>query len=372
MIKYLIYTIVLLLLVPFVAYSGEFGIVDLELSEMLNDDWVLEGEIAKYAKHPVSFDLIFFLSDKGCIDSLQFDSADGYEYIESVMGSLKSIDFSPSIYLGRKIPVTLPAKLEFAFIKYKSKAILKLPYNNKTGRFNRELVDKVFKYNKFSPAIVNTVPSYFCSLNSNFNFADYPFAVYKVELNSFGQVIDLQTIFSSYDHFSNIFYNILLYTDFEPARFDNGKIKSNIFVTVRFFQKLAYPIEEWPPSYDKEIDYSFEYHRISFRPYLDSIVNPPFPINMPTGGFIQENKMPYNDTVNVKVTVDIRGKIRHPIYISSYYPQSYSIAKSILKKLSYLPARNINGKKVEYEGQLSLILRSNSNNIRIITNWLRE
>ncbi len=370
--KYFIYLISLLLLSPLITLADSLNINGFEFPMILHEDWLLEGDVVKYARFPVSYDLQFFLTEKGCIDSLKYDSEDKSGLIDGILASLKNIDFSPGMYLEKNIPTILPARLEFVNRRYKQRADLKLPYDLRSKRTDRGLIDKTLGVNNFGPATINKIDQYFCYFNRNVDYADYPYAVFRVELDSSGQVDDVETIFSNHKHYSEMFSSILLYADYQPAKFEEQKIASNVFVTVRFFQKLSYPAEIWPPSYEKELDFSYEYHRISIRSYLDSIVNPPFPANLVNGGIVQKTDISFIDTVLVAVRIDTLGKIASSKYSAHYSLVAGEISKATLKKLKYLPARDINGNKIDFDGQLTLIFKNNSNNIRIVSNWLRD
>ncbi len=373
--KYSLYLISLLLLSPLITLAAGLNINGFELPMILHEDWLLDGDEVKYTRFPVSYDLQFFLSEKGCIDSLKYNFEDKSGLsglIDGVIASLKNIDFSPGKYLSKNIPTILPARLEFVTKRYKPRAELKLPYDFKSKISDRRLIDKTLKINNFGPASVTKIPSYFCRFDRNVSYDDYPYAVFRVGLDSSGQVEDIETIFSNHKHYSEMFSSILLYADYQPAKFEEQKIASNVFVTVRFFQKLSYPAEIWPPSYEKEFDFSYEYHRISFLPYLDSIVNPPFPKNLVTGGINYEKDINFNDTLQVALLIDKRGKVIGPKFMTPSSQMSEKICKSVLKKLRYLPARDKNGNKIDFNGQLTLIFKNNSNNIRIISNWLKE
>ncbi|MCP4704354.1 MAG: hypothetical protein GY865_07070, partial [candidate division Zixibacteria bacterium] len=247
-----------------------------------------------------------------------------------------------------------------------------LPYDSETNKKNGELVKKLLKDNSFSPAVVKKIPSYFCSFDEYADYGEYQFAVYDVKLGLSGEVIGVETLFSNNDHYSVMFSNIILHSEYQPVKFENKAIASNTFVTVRFFQRISYPTMDWPPSYEKVFDHSFEYHRISSGPYLDSIVNPPFPRNLISGGVTQDRDILYNDTLRVSIMVDTLGNVRQPNYISRHLSLSGEIAKTVLKKLKYLPARDICGERVQYRGELTLIFNYNSKNIRIISDWLRR
>jgi len=368
----LIYLISFLLLFSPLVLADGLNINGFEPPAILFENWLLDGDNVGYARHPISYDLRFFLSESGCIDSLKYDPDDKLGYIDGVIASLRNIDFSPGRYLDKAIPTILPARLEFVFDRNRKKALLKLPFDSNTNIKDRNLVGKILEMNNFSPASIEKIPSYFCHFDPASDYDDYPFAVYKIALDLAGQIKEIETVFSNYKHYSDMFSNVLLYAEFQPAKFKEQAIMSNIFVTVRFFQRIGYPAEIWPLSYEQENDFSYDYHRISYRPYLDSLVNPPFPANLINGGIVQQTNIVFVDTIQIDVTIDTLGNIGKSKNQLSSFSVANKISKSVLKKLKYLPARDIKGNKVNFDGQLTLIFKFNSKNIRIVSNWLRN
>lgn len=355
---------------PPIVWAGGLNINGFEPPMILIKDWLPDEVEVKYTRYPVTYELNFYLSDSGCIDSLKYYSDDELKYIDGVLDLLNNIDFSPGLYMGKEIPTILPARLEFVTKRYRPTAILKLPYDSQMDTNDGELVEKILELNKFSPASVKKVPPYFCRFKKVSNRNSYQYAIYKIELDPFGQANQIETIFTNYQHYSDMFFTVLLYSEFQPARYEGKAVSSNLFVTVRFFQKLPYPSEIWPPLNETDLDLSYDYHRISFRPYLDSIVNPPMPINLIKGGINQERNIVFIDTIQVSVTIDTLGNIKRHEYKSRQYPIGEKITKAVLKKLKYHPARDISGSKSIFEGELTVIFNLNSRNIRIVSNWL--
>ena len=109
------------MLIPMYASAGSLNINGFELPMILYQDWLLDGDNVKYTRFPVTYDLQFFLSEKGCIDSLKYYPNDKLGFIEGVLASLNNIDFSSGKYLNTEIPAILPAKLEFVYKRYRAK-----------------------------------------------------------------------------------------------------------------------------------------------------------------------------------------------------------------------------------------------------------
>jgi hypothetical protein len=366
--KFIIF--ILLLLTPLLTFAESTIINGFELPRILYQDWLQDGELVKYSRYPVFYDLQFFLSKEGCIDSLTFNADNTNEFIGGVYASLNNIDFSPARYLNENIPLILPARIEFVFEKYRPQALLYLPSESAEYSIKRDLIEKTLELNQLSPVLVKKIPSYFCHFERGSNPHEYPFAVFRVALDTAGSLASVETVFTNDRQYSNIFSNVLLYAKYLPATSNGHPIASNTYITVRFFKRVVYPTEIWPPSNEREYDFSYEYHRISYRPYIDSIVNPPFPINMSDGNIIINENIVFVDTVEVGITIDTLGNVKYRRLIEPTSVIADKTAKSIIKRLKYLPARGLDGSKIEFEGQLTIVFRNNSHNIRIISNWL--
>ena len=145
------------MLFPLFINADDLNINGFVFPAILHEDWLLDGETVKYTRFPVIYDLQFFLSEKGCIDSLKYDSEDKFGFIDGVIASLNNIDFSPGRYLDNEIPVILRAGLEFVTERYRARALLKLPFDSKKNVKNRDLINKTFEINKFSPASIKKI-----------------------------------------------------------------------------------------------------------------------------------------------------------------------------------------------------------------------
>lgn len=366
---------VLLLSPSIISATENFGIYQLDVPSMLFDNWFLDGDKIKYSHFPASFNILYYLSDKGCIDSIQCDSPDTNKFIGGVYSSLKNIDFSPAKYNDSAISIILPAKLEFFTPRYQTMVRLNFPYNHAENSFRYELVEDFLELNGFRPAAVNIIPPYYCKLGNNFNNANYPFATFRIAINETGKLTKIETICTNSEQHADLLSTVLLYAGYDAASYNNSPINSDLFVTVRFFKQIPYPTDYWPPVFSEnedKIDYSYDYHRISFRPYLDSIINPPMPANLISGGIMVNGDVWFNDSLFADVTIDTLGLIKSSRYDHFLPPIVNERTKEVIKNLRFLPAYDIHGDRAEYEGRIKLIFENNSKNIRVISEWLLE
>jgi hypothetical protein len=348
----------------------ELAFCELELPTLLHEDWLLKGDSVGFAPFPILYDLRFYLSENGCVDSIQYESDDEFRLIGRIIASLNNIDFSPAGYKERKMPFICPARLEFSQKRLRKAVTLTLPYNRNEKRWNDSLMNKALEFNGFIPASIKKVPPYYCHFRKEISKTGYPFALYNVTIDSSAHVQDVEIITTNSDHYASMFSNVLLFAEYQAAAYNGINILSNLFITARFFPRLPYPTDYWPPSVMEDIDLSWDYHRIVFRPYLDSIVNPPMPANLVDGGIIYKENMVFYDSVRINVNIDTMGTISSFEFVSPTGPLIGKISRQILKKIKYFPANDINGRKIGFAGQIILIFKSNSKNIRIVSNWL--
>jgi len=348
----------------------ELAFCELELPTLLYEDWLLKGDTIGYTLYPAVSNLRFYLSEAGCIDSLQYESDNKSRLIDRVITSLNNIDFIPARYMEKAIPFICPARLEFALKRHRRTVTLTMPYNSGKRQWNDSLVNKALELNGFIPAAVLNVPSYYCEFKTEIDKSDYPFALYNVTIDSISQLQNVEIIATNYNHYASMFSNVLLHSEYRAATFKGINISSNLFITARFYPRLTYPTDNWPPLIQEDADLSWDFNRIAIRPYLDSIVNPPMPANLINGGITFEKNIIFNDSVRVNVRVDTMGTISSFEFVSPAGPLAGEISRQIIKKIKYFPANDINGKKIEFDGQIQIKFRSNSNNIRVVSNWL--
>ena len=364
----------LLILVLGIGTAGANGLkIDgLVFPQILHDNWLLKGDTVKYCRFPVIYDLTFYLSEEGCIDSLIYTPTDRPEIIDGVLASIRNIDFSPAKYNDENIPFILPASLEFTLAGHRPNANFMLPGWPAGGSITEDLIYQSLQLNGLIPAAVRRIPPYYCVYPDSLNKGDYPFAVYRVDLDSIGNVDNVELINGTYPHLAELFFSVLLHSEYIPGSYNGESIPFSLYVTVRFFERINYPTLPWPPGAEGNGDFSYEFHRISVKPYPDSIVCPPMPTNLYMGGIIQDKIVPYDDSLVIDIRVDTLGNVSLTGYRNSAGAPAAGIAKKALKTLKYLPARDINGKKVPFAGRIGLIFKENSKNIRMVAEWLKN
>jgi len=342
-----------------------------DIPSPVHRDWILDGSSIKYSRFPIEYDLAFFLSSDGCIDSLTYVSGADDSYIKSAMYSLENMDFTVPAYDGVPMPFILPARLKFLTRRYNTGVILELPYTPSGNVYNRSLINQALLCNDYIAPLLKKVGPYYCELLSQPAAEDYPFVIYRFGLDSLGDITACELIFENNRYLADKIFPVLLHAEYSPAEFRGRKIPSELFVTTRFFTGIGYPTGPWPPEIYPEVKLTYDFNRIDARPYLDSIVCPPFPSNLYQRKLVSTETFPFNDSLSYDIKIDTLGKIILSRLMSEKMGHFRDVSEEMLYKLEFLPARDFRGNKISFEGTVWLKF-DNSKRIRIEANWLTE
>lgn len=348
----------------------------LALGGLKADFWLLPGDIIPTVSYPAKLELTFYLSDSGEVDSLRFLPFAHDPVLNYFRKSLHALKFRPAAIDGKNIPYLLPAELFLASEKFldisprqRPAAILALPVIEKVGVVRRDLLEKSFSLNDVAMPRVERFPPYFCFFKIDERGLKYPFAVYKISLDSSGQLIDFSEFCSSRPECAENFGRALLHAAYTPGRIKGNNRRSEFYLTVRFFDQLKYPTREWRFDSSLSEESIYDYFRLESALAVDSIVNPPLPLGTSTG------EVPFNypvrivDTLRAYVKIDTLGKIQAMSFGRSQNKNLDSLGRAILNELDFIPARDLLDRKVDFRGEL--FLRFDGSNIsRIRFEWL--
>ncbi len=334
-----------------------------------SDLWLTPGDYLPYAGFAQTSEILLYLSSNGDVDSVGILSKAGAEFIKGVRNSLMQIRFTPALYEGERRASLLAAELLFTVQNKRAYAILRLPFLAYNDHRNKRLIDQTLILNGFGLPGVKRFPPYYCSAKLSDRSDYYNFAIYEMTLDSLGKPVQILEHCSSNIDYSKLFSLALLHAEFQPAYFHGRTVPSNMFITVRFFPQLEYPTHDWPPIDAGPEAYPFEYVRLESALYLDSIIHPAIPLNIPGGVINWPDFISLADSVYANVKIDTLGRIVRQSFLISHGGEMEPLVGQILKSLHFLPARDINNAVRIFDGLLILRFQ-NSRNIRIEANWL--
>jgi hypothetical protein len=363
------------LLLIFLVFSGSYAddkklvLLGVEFPSIEYENWLLDGDKVLMPPFPIKYDLLFYLSSKGKVDSFVYSPENRPYLIDSISNSFKGMQFYPARYNGEAIPFILPAEITFKKkYTYKEKLIPVFPYREPDCVRNRKLIERCLELNGFELPGVKKFPSYYFAIGSVEEDFDYPYLVYKLRLDSAGTLLNFDKIMSVGSDYSNTFNNLLLYADFKPALYYGKGVDSEFYLVFRIFNTVQYPTLEWHQQ-DINSGYPFEIVRIEPMLYLDSVINPPLPINAPDKKFRYDKVIPFRDTLEMEISINKSGEVRWAKSNSKAYDYIKNDFLKIVRKLKFLPARDINNSRVDFRDRMTLVFL-NSKEIEIDADWL--
>jgi len=331
--------------------------------------WLAEGDYLPEIGFPLQENLLFYLNSAGESDSVIYSLPQKSDYLRQTVNSLNNIRFEPATYEDSAIPFILPARLVLSSRLNRPYATLHFPYNAVKDTRDRALLENALARNGFTAPSLRSFPSYYCAFKKGQKADLYPFAVFHLIIDSTGNVARILEHCTTNESHTDVVSRALLYADFSPAAYRGKTVRSEMFLTFRFFERLRYPTSTWPPDSSWIPDLPFDYIRIDPSLYLDSLTNPPIPFNFPYGEFRSGENIPYSVTMEAFVNIDTLGNIISSAFDRPAWDEPVKQAARILRELKFLPARNLNEYKVLFTGRMRIAF-DNSENIRIIVYWL--
>ncbi len=369
----LIFTIQLILFTGHAAAdTGGFSVMGVEFPVMIGegDRWIEPEDTILFASSPIYFDINLYLSDFGTVDSMYIDSVRRVRYIWAIRRSLKCLQFTPARIDGKCTSFVYPMRLLF-YTRFSGRRVMyELPYSKLKGKHDRDLIYKALRQNGFEPPALKSFPSYFCYLPKSEAAGDYNYTIFEITLDSAGNPADVKTLLETDSGLSAKVGTAIDFAEFSPAVYNGRHEKSILYLIFRFFNNIVYPTKPWPPTGSSVSNFPFGYIRIEDRLYLDSVVNPSIPLNIPGGLFYYGKGLTLWDTLMVEVTIDTAGAIVSHRLFNNFSNEKLNMElKEFFPYLRFLPARDIDGRPLVFHGKLA-INRLSSNNIRIYAKWL--
>nr|MBN2278875.1 hypothetical protein [candidate division Zixibacteria bacterium] len=368
----MIYRATLIFMIVVLTWGGPYGqafeLLGVEIPVPDRAFEPIEGENIPASRYPLEYNLHFFLNESGRVDSFQYWPDSRPVYIENIRGSLENLEFHPAIRDGKTIPFIVPASITFE-TKYGRPGVrFQFPVDETECRKDRFLLDSMMFLNDYRMPGLAGFPSYYCRFSNGRDTGMYPYVVYRVDLDTAGDLVDYEKIFIGKPDFTAATDKALLYARFTPTVAGEIKIPSKIYLTIRFFPSILYPTREWLPpesSGDRSLP---ELFRLETAAYLDSIINPPFPINIQGGQYHNTELIQFSDTVDVTVGIRNNGRVKSVVFEKFLMDPLENQLYDVVRKLRFTPAVDTLGNRVDYLGKMKIIV-DGSKKIRIGLGW---
>ncbi len=317
------------------------------------------------------YDLRYYISRDGCVDSVVFPDGVRKKLDESLLGAILGVDFYPAMQDGDSIPFILPARLDFSRRGSTGRVNLYFPYNRHFNYRNNEMLDQTLALNGYTPAEITWVPRYYCMSDEEVPENTVPFAIFKITLDKGGLLQDIKTVATNNQSCAKIVSSVMLYSSYRPAQFREKPIDSDFYVTVRNFRQIGNPTAEWPPQNPEKAGYLYNALRIESNPYLDSNVVYPIPTNLTGNTFYNRDTVRIIDSIAVPVLINPSGRAVVSGGVQGLSAGRENAVRDIVSKLQFIPLQDISGRKLAFNGTLALFFNF-SKKIRIHLNWYSE
>ncbi|MEW5922656.1 MAG: hypothetical protein AB1746_01570 [Candidatus Zixiibacteriota bacterium] len=346
------------------------SILGIDFPSLDGDIQLAAGDTILYTPYPLQFDIHFYLSSTGTVDSFSFSPPKREIYINKIGETLRRLRFFPPRIGGNDEPFILAGEIGFRAVFNRPRLFLNLPFDEPSCELNFHLVEKTLRLNGYELPKVARFPSYFCFQSAlPDSLAGYPFVIFEIDVDSAGNMVDYSQIFTNRADCAALLSNVLLYTQFLPPSHNGKPFAAKFYLVVRFFRSADYPTAVWTSENALENRDVFEMKRIEVLPYLGSIANPPYPINAFDGDYFYNSVISFKDSVDIMVHIDSLGRVGSTWYQSYTHERLRHVIDDVLKKFRFTPATRPDGERVGFDGRLRFEF-DNSKNIRIQPAWL--
>lgn len=345
-------------------------ILGIEFPSPDGDFRLAAGDTVLFTPYPLKFEVHFYLTSSGMVDSFSYTPEKREIYIEKISESLRRLRFFPTRIDGVEEPFILSAEINFKPVFKRPQLFLSFPFDEPACEFKSHLVEKTLIFNGYDLPEIIRFPSYFCSPSAmNDSIPGYPFVIFEIEVDSTGRLVEFEKVFASRADCAALLSNVLLHTQFQPPSRHGHPFAARFYLVVRFFGSGDYPTAVWTPENSGGNRNIFEMKRIEVLPYLGSIVNPPYPISAYDGDYFYNSVVSFKDSVDIMVHIDSLGRIGRTEYQAFSHERLRHVIDEVVKKLKFTPATSLDGTRVGFDGVLRFRF-DNSKNIRIQPGWL--
>ncbi len=368
--RVILFASLIICLFSFASASENPLILNVEFPSLDGEIRLAAGDTVLYTPYPLQFDVEFYLSSEGKVDSFSCFPVKKKMYLDKIGKTLRGLQFFPARIDGISRPFILAGEIIFRPVFNRPEFLVRFPFDEPNCELINHLVEKSLLLNGFSLPEIVRFPSYYCPRPvPTVNETDYPFVIFEIELDSAGTLIDYDQIFTNRSDCAHLLSNVLLHSEFSPPLYHGRPFGARLNIAVRLFSQVSYPTVLWSTGSAKTGRNIFEMTRVEALLYLGSVVNPPYPINAPAGDYTYGSLVPFRDSVDILVHIDSLGKVSSAKY-QFYTPDRLRrVIDDILKKLKFTPAVNREGESIGFDGALRFGF-NNSKNIRIQPNWL--
>lgn len=318
-------------------------------------------------KHETIIAMELEIDTAGAVTKVSMDPS-AHERMAVYIGShVKQIQFVPAMFQGQKVLSILP--IEVLLWPGDRWPIFTFPVDSLGQLNNRYLYNRCLELNEIRPPRVVRFDSYFATPYMDTISGPYRYALYAVDLDSSGVVLERRTLVSTSPGFDAQVKTAILWGEFAPAIQKGRSIPSTMYLLVSFFATTAYPTPVWPPNPDS-VSNRLEFLRIQSFTDQSGLMALPVPQRLPSNTYpLGAKPVLHRDTVSVRLQIDSLGRCRFGGSEKTRNEISKALRR-VVPKIKFSPAIDFKGRPQNYSGR-ALFEFTGEANVRVRWTWLR-
>lgn len=318
-------------------------------------------------QHETSIAIQLEVDADGAVTNVSMDPSAHERMADYIDPYLKQLQFTPALFQGQKAPSILP--MEVYLWPGDRWPIFTFPVDSLGHLNNRPLYDRCLELNDISLPRVIRFESYFAMPNTDTTTGSYRYALYAIDLDSSGVVLERRILVTTYPVYDEQVKTAILWGEFAPAVQKGRSIPSTLYLMVSFFGAAAYPTPLWPPDPDS-VSNRLEFLRIQNFADQSGLMALPLPQRLPSNIYpLGRDPVLQRDTVSVRIQIDSLGRCRF-MGSAKTHKEIRIALRQIVPKIKFYPALDFSGRPQNYSGRAFFEFTGEAN-VRVRWTWLR-
>lgn len=235
------------------------------------------------------------------------DSVDS-AYVSYYRNYLTSLSFGPGERDGQPAVLRLPINLRIG-VKW-LQPIVQFPVDNKHRVRDRRMYQRALELNGVTLPSVKMFPKY----SASFTFADTTiiprYALFEVDLDSTGTVLESRTVESSALGVTDQLKTAINWGEYAPLQINGAPKPTTTFLLITLYSSITYPTKVWTPSTVDSANV-MDLYRIEILPDTIGYLIPATPRHA-WSGWLSVGRMPDEmtaATVSLRLIIDTLGNV---------------------------------------------------------------
>ncbi len=279
---------------------------------------------------------------------------------------LSAVRFEPGLKDGRPAPMELRTLLQMGAVG--SRPHLRFPVEPNRAIVLPDLYSETLALNGVQTASMVSFPSYYYDAQEGEGWRRYPFDIFKVELDSSGDVTAAEVVRTTMPRFTDHIRSAIHWGEYMPLRIDGQARASANYLVVSLYPTVSYPTTSIDRSAGGPATL-WDTWRVRLVPDTSGLLAGPIPKQDWSGRIKEAFFSGFTDSlVSGRIAVDSAGAGRITGITTDFW-KSRRVFNVKSHELRFFPAVGFDGTAYSFEGLIYLKYLDESN-IRIWFNWI--